>query len=80
MAAVKEKISVTIDADLAHLIKEMSEESGVPKSQIVESSIQKMVDDRMKTDAIKTAQIDDDYAPSAEEWRALAPDLPEWEE
>jgi predicted transcriptional regulator len=68
MATTKARISVTINPELAALLDEIAEADKVSRSEIVERSLQEMMDRRMKREAKIIASMTFDDLPSEEEW------------
>lgn len=75
--ATKTKLSISISAGLAELLKELSEAENKSQSEVIESSLSKMVQERLYADAKATAAIDqEDHVDT--EWHGVEPNFPEW--
>lgn len=68
MSVTKTRISVTIIHQLAQMLEEIAETDNVSKSEVVERSLKKMMNDRMASDAKALAAMTFDDLPSEEDW------------
>ena len=80
MAVTKTKISVTVSSDLVRLLEAIAKSENLPKSNLVERSLQKMIDERMEKEAEIIAKTQLDDIATEEEWQKIEPDWPEWKE
>ena len=67
----KRRISVTITPSIDMMINQVSRNSDLPKSTIVEQALKYWFQNKLKSDAKKLANMKFDDLPNEKEWDAL---------
>jgi predicted transcriptional regulator len=73
MAALKEKLSVSLSSSLVKLIESSAKATNRSKSELIEEALHRWVEHQLEEDAKKTAQITFDDLPSEDEWTQIQP-------